>query len=669
MIAPLAATLAGALLGAIPVAGPDAGAAVDEILTQDHYYFCAPDNEYHPSEDDQRWCELAATSQRDCPGFAQVCARELEHQQWELSGEPGGEAEGEPESGEREVNGGRGPQQGARSRAKRERRTIELPNLGGLAKVLMWLLLLGIAAGVIAAIARNLVRGEGDEGPELEPEPDASESLIAAQAEVMRVVETDVQRLLARAEDEARRGQHDAAIANVHAALLRRLEGEQLISVDRWKTNGDYIRALRSRAPLRDEVRELVREVEQVQFGSAVADEGRYRSIRARVLAIVGRAALALALGLGLGVGGLACDPEPVEPSPTLIGLGSGPSGQRAVGELLARFGIDARHRTQTITELTQTSGAIVLLDGAMLVEEDWARLIEWIEGGGMLVIATGIDIPPKLGISYVSGAQGPDGAVLTELVHERSSWYFENLELAAPPGRALESRTWTYELLARPVINRDSEPVALRDTRGEGQVVVFAESDLFTNAALLVADNGALLVNLFRESKIETVEFVDGYTGLGADNPFESVRNARLGALFIQMLVLLALLFLAVGIPFARLRDPPTRRRRAFAEHVRTLGQRYAQARAARYVASLYCAWALDRLRDRLRAGGAGGLHPLAVAIAARTGRSESAVMQILVEANDLREADVHLTRGGSADLQLMRALAELLSETGGVR
>jgi hypothetical protein len=186
----------------------------------------------------------------------------------------------------------------------------------------------------------------------------------------------------------------------------------------------------------------------------------------------------------------------------------------------------------------------------------------------------------------------------------------------------------------------------------------------MWTNAGLIVADNGACLVNLLRSADVDEVEFVDSYTGAGADDPFESVREAKLGALFLQLLLFLALLYAMVGLPFARLRDPPAQRRRAFVEHVRTLGQRYAQARAARYVAVHYCGWALDRLRARLQPGSARGLHPLAVTIAARTGRPEGEIMQILVEAHELRESDAFSSRGGASELELMRRLSDLLTQ-----
>lgn len=659
----LTGALAAALLASEPVSADVAARQLDHIFEHERYYFCAADNAYVPLPEDQRWCELAANHDMSrCPGYAHVCGQVIEP--IEMSLEPGeGEGAKQDSDAPGEVN----------RLAREDSEEFSLPDLGGFAQVLMWLLLIGLAVGVIVAILRNRVRDRSDDSPA--PEPDAAgESLVAARIEALRVVETDVQRLLARADAAAKRGHHAAAIADVYAALLRRLEGARLISLDRWKTNGDYIQALRSRPSLRDEVREVVREVEQVQFGTSAAGPERYADIRAAVLAIVGRTVLALALAVGLGAH-TGCDApdddDAAIDSSALAGLGTDPARQRAVGELLLANDIQAHHRWRDIEELAQTDGAIVLLEGVSLEPADWQRLLTWVEhDGGVLIIATGMEFPRELGIDYTPGPE-----LTTELEPELGASLLQGLDCVAPPGRTLAARddvALTNTMLSRPGVvdlfnlaqaTRD-QPYVIRRQLGEGEMFVFAEGDMWTNAGLLVADNGACLVNLLRSAEVEEVEFVDLYTGAGADDPFDSVRNAKLGALFLQILLFLALLYAMVGLPFARLRDPSQMRRRAFVEHVRTLGQRYAQARAARYVAVHYCGWALDRLRARLQPGSARGLHPLAVAIAARTGRPEGEVMQILVEAHELRESDAFASRGGPSELELMRRLSELLAQ-----
>ncbi|MFV8751338.1 DUF4350 domain-containing protein [Nannocystaceae bacterium ST9] len=669
--------IAALLAGEPPLNAPEGERATREILEQDRYYFCQDDNEYVPWLGDQRWCSLAEQEDyRRCPGLRQVCNYDLDLDLGDIDIDfeaEGGEA-GDAGEGEREGKANRG------ARKQRDPVKIELPNLGGFAKVLMWLLL-GIAVAAIAyAIYKNLVRGKDEEQPGEEPPPDPGDSLLAAKLAARKVVETDVQRLLARAEAAATKGDHESAIADAYAALLRRLEGESLISVDPWKTNGEHLHDLQAKPQLRDEIRAIVREVEQVQFGAATADGERYASVRRQVLAIVMRAILAIALTLGLG-SQLACDPKQ-ESIKALAGLGTGPSGSRAIGELLIQSDIRASHRMAELEQLAQTEGAIVLLEGVALKPSEWTLLLDWVEqDGGTLVIATGGPLPDQLGLKYVPG----DGRDLL-LPANTYDWYFSSLTLRAPSSWGIEpelrSAGNTEDLLIRPRVDEydeqtstwtymDPQAYAVMQRRGdnEGKVIVFASPDLWTNASLAVADNGTFLVNLFRSRDIDELEFVDDFTGSGPDNPFESVRDSKMWALFLQIALLLGLLYAAVGIPFARLRDPTQRRRRSFVEHVETLGQRYAQNRAARHVAALYSNWALDRMRERLQPGGAvQGLFPLAQAIAARTGRDEGQVMQLLVQAHDLRE-DQGAQRGTPADLELMRELSKLLAETGSAR
>lgn len=683
--------LLGLLLAAPPpLSSSNAAETSRSVLEQDRYQFCEKDNLYAPDFDDQLWCEQASSSNFvRCPGYREVCLRQIEGFEWDWQEGTVGEGAEQKDEGERKANAGGGETRGkakAKSEPKPEPKQVSLPNLGGFAQFLMWLVI-GIAiAAVVYAIAKNLVRGKNDaEDPTQPPEPEADPA-SNAEAAARRAVETDVQRLLARAEQAAARGQHEDAIQDVYAALLRRLEGERLIIIDPWKTNGEYLWELQAKPALRDEVRTVVREIEQVQFGSAAAEAARYQSIRAKIVGIVGRSMLGLVLALGLG-SQLACDPDPVgsdtRDTRALAGLGTGPTGARAIGELLLAHDIEAVHRVATIDQLAQTEGAIVLLDGVALTTEEWDRLLHWVEHDkGVLVIATGLEFPRELGISYKPG----DERTVLEPAYQYD-WYFSNLKLAAPAGDLLSvelrSDAHTDELLVRPAVQQveedtnswafhEPDPYAVVQWRGkgsrdeQGQVIVFAEADLFMNAALVVGDNGAFLVNLFRSRDIDHVEFVDDMTGSGAQDPFDSMRESKLWAVFLQILLLLALLYAAVGIPFARLRDPDRRRRRSFVEHVETLGQRYAQNRAARHVAALYSAWAMDRLRERLQPAASSGLLPLAQAIAARTGRSEGEIMQLLVQAHELRDHDGS-SRGGPHDLQLMRELSTLLDATRG--
>jgi hypothetical protein len=231
----------------------------------------------------------------------------------------------------------------------------------------------------------------------------------------------------------------------------------------------------------------------------------------------------------------------------------------------------------------------------------------------------------------------------------------------------------------------RDGATYAAAFSRAKGQIVIFADDRLFTNTALAVGDNAGFLVRLFESMPApRRIEIGDMWTGAGASTPFEAVAHAELLPVILQLFVLLALLYLWKGIPFASLRDPPAETRRAFADHARALGLAYGRARASKHVVGLYATWALDRLRERVQRSGRQGLIPLAEAIAMRTGRPEAEVMRVLLDATSSRDetAPPSLSYARSArspakkrpstrdeaasEFALMRELEGFLSATG---
>jgi hypothetical protein len=203
----------------------------------------------------------------------------------------------------------------------------------------------------------------------------------------------------------------------------------------------------------------------------------------------------------------------------------------------------------------------------------------------------------------------------------------------------------------------------------------------LFTNASLLVAENAAFLVALFSATSVLAIEFADELTGASPANPLEAVARGKLAPLMIQLLIALGIFGLAKGFPLGRPREGRefwSGSRRVFADHVRALGLSYAKARAGRFALGLYGGYAIDRLRERLAIGSQRGLSSLAEAIASRTGRPVSQIMQLLVEVHDAKEeppsigsAERTQTRTSAASatssLRLMRELSALLQEIGG--
>lgn len=181
------------------------------------------------------------------------------------------------------------------------------------------------------------------------------------------------------------------------------------------------------------------------------------------------------------------------------------------------------------------------------------------------------------------------------------------------------------------------------------------------------VGDNPVYVLRLFEELDDRgTVRVVDTWTAYGADTPLEALGNTAITPIVVQLLVLLALLYLWRGIAFGRLRDPKPPSRRAFADHVRALGNQYAKLRASDYVLAAYGSWCIERLRSRVPGGNAMELAELARELAARTGADAQSILHVLSTAGS-PEAVGRLPK--RAQLQLRRELGRLLGLVGGIR
>jgi hypothetical protein len=561
-----------------------------------------------------------------------------------------------------------------------ERTNVEVPaGMSGLAKFMLFVLL-GLAIFLIArAIYRNLGapdEAEADEPQDAEGRKKTSTKSVREAED--RATETDVERLLRRAREAAARGDFGSAIDDAYAAMLRNLEGHGQIEVSPWRTNGDYIRDLRDDPPLRSKVREVVREVEPVQFGDTVPDASRFRGVIERVEGIVRPGATFMALLIGAAIG-FGCGAPTIAATQGDRGSRSGqhgPLGAAAVLEVLERSGVGARARTHDLDRPGSTRKALLLLEGIILEPEEWDALLAWVHEGGTLIVAAGVDMPGELGVEteishsgdvYLSGSthwihdgrfQVPTGTRLE--IDPRASSPRTSVLLRRGPEPA-DRYDYLYDDLA-PTPSSEGEPYAVEIPRGAGEVVVFADGQLFTNASMGVADNAEYVVNFL--GQYEQVEFIDELTGAGAANPLEGLLDSRFAPIFLQLLAFMALLFLWRGLPFAKLRDPAVARRRAFVDHIRALSQRYARARASRHVARNYAIWFLDHLADEIGRRNAGSLHQLAQALAVRTGRDEAEVMKLLLAANDLKIGSG--SADPSTDFQTIHQLSGLLRQAG---
>ena len=604
--------------------GPESG--VSAILANERYRFCH-EADYPLTEDEHAWCPILIESSEVCPTLAQAC--QLPPAQGRITPSSPRRLEKKPVAETPPEKPNQPLPEGAPPRDERQSITVA-PALSGLSLVLFIAVILAFLVIVGRALAKSFFAGNTDQAP---AEAATLGAPASPTASVPRgPVETDVDRLLARARAAAARGEYARAIDDLYAALLRRLDADGRIDIHPSRTNGDYVRQLRGHAALRGPVREVVREVERVHFGATAPSERAYRAVLDRVVPLVSRAVAVALFCFGLSAV-ISCSPLAAEET-RAGGVATTPSGTQALLELLTEHKFEAKRRAETLDELTGTE-TLVLLSGASLDAAVWTHLLSWVDDGGRLVLAGVVSLPPELGVKL---ALGTTQTTVIEIDEDSSFGGVKTMRV--PPGAELQRADGDTRDVPNPLLLRGEATYATSFDRAKGHIVVFADDRLFCNAALAVGDNAAFLVALFESMPFpRQIEIVDAWTGVGAKTPFAAVEHANLGPVILQLFALLTLFYLWKGIPFARLRDPPSETRRAFADHARALGLAYGRARASRHVLGLYASWALDRLRERVQRSGRQGLLPLAEAIATRTGRPEGEVMRVLVDASSARE------------------------------
>jgi uncharacterized protein DUF4350/uncharacterized protein DUF4129 len=616
-------------------AGPDP--MVRAVLEDDRYRFCH-EADYPLSAEEHEWCSILSVSSEVCPSLARAC--ELPPATKDAGARPPlKKAEKPAEKKPEQPRDPASPEDAKQPHDEPDQVTVA-PSLSLVSRVLFILVILAFVVMIARAIAKSFFRGAGDEAPPVEAAPAAP---ARADAPAPRgPVETDVDRLLARARAAAARGDYGRAIEDAYAALLRRLDGDGHIDIHPSRTNGDYVRQLRDRADLRGAVRDVVREVERVHFGAAAPTERAFRAVLDRVVPLVSRALVVALFCLGASAI-VACSPLAAATSRADTRPNS-PSGSQALSDLLTKHDFKVKRRTEPLADLTGVK-TLVVRASTPIDAEAWTHLLTWVDAGGRLLIGGSRNLPPELHLA-VSSTTLP-GTVL-HIDQEHASSYGKYL-VQVPAGPALlrtDVSADDADEVSDPVLMRGDATYAAVIARGEGQILIFADDRLFTNAALTVPGNSMFLVKLFEAFPMSReIEIADAWTGAGASTPFAAVAHAELLPVIVQLFLLLALLYLWKGMPFARLRDPPAETRRAFADHARALGLAYGRARASKHVLGLYASWALERLRERVQRSGRQGLIPLAEAIAARTGRPEADVMRVLVDAGSAREETAPLS------------------------
>lgn len=537
-----------------------------------------------------------------------------------------------------------------------------LDALGAVAKMLVWLLVAAVVIAIAFPLLRALLRARRDR--QIADAPVAQN--VASLAERVPPPEperiSDAEQALREADDHARRGDLSRALSLYLAASLAALDRRGAIRLARHRTNGEYVRSCvedGARQPLR----EIVREVDKVEFGKlAPTHEGvaRVASRAADLVRSSGRA------GAARGVSAVTGSVSSMLMSLGLIVLlgllsgcggghaaGSDPAGDELPIDLLRRSGYVVSYLGRSLAALPMpdrnenTPVVVVDLSRVPLEDESAAQLLRWVSEGGVAVLFG----TPTAWPSELHAAEGP-GEVTVDVDPEGADIAAGGAHVARPRGLKWpesEPVAWSGEA-------RDSVYAATK-IHGKGVVVGVAGNDLATNVGVLRPQNAAAFVALIDVAMVQRAEsaalrgFEDAPRSFEVQiarredgipppsNPFSALVQAGLGKGSWHALAAAVVLFLAFGIRHARPRPEPPLARRAFAEHVEATGAFYGRARAHAHALAAYGRFAEMRLRDRCSAT-RGGETPVQF-LAARADVTPEEAERVWKRATEARAED----------------------------
>lgn len=546
--------------------------------------------------------------------------------------------------------------------------------LAELAKVLVWLLVAFVVVAIALPLVLAIVRARRNKA--VADAPKAAN--VATAMERTRLPEpqtiSDADAALREADEHARRGDLVRALGLYLAASLAALDRRGAIRLARHRTNGEYVRACATDPscwPLRD----IVREVDRVEFGKIAPTSESVANVAARATALVrgggagagggaSRAATTIATGalMLLALLSVGCTGGPRRST-----TADDPAGDELPMDVLRRSGYDVAYLSTSLVALpmpaaagTHTPVVVVDVERVTLEDESAAHLMRWVNEGGVLIL-------------FGSPASWPD-----ELKATQGHAANDQVDVLTTEVYARGARVGGQRVVTLP----DSETVAFiggdgvyaaHKSHGKGAVVGVAGHELFTNVGVARPDNaGALaaLVDVAMGDRATTEEergFAEPATTFDVrvarredgipppSNPFSALVQAGLGRGAWHALAAALVLFLAYGIRQARPRPAPPPTRRAFAEHVQATGAFYGRAHALGHALASYGRYAEIRLRERV----ARGTDPVQF-LAARTKTPPEEVARIWKRATEASADDP--PRGD--ELTTIRDLGALLEK-----
>ncbi len=490
--------------------------------------------------------------------------------------------------------------------------------LAPFANLLLWGIIVVIVVAIAVPIVLAFLRARREQRTKSEPVQANTAEVVTPLAPAPEDV-SDPEAALRAADEHARRGEADRAVALYLVASLAALDRRGAVRLARHRTNGEYVRSCTD-PEAKQPLREVVREVDKVTYGKQTPSAEAVARVAERATHLVKRAAVAATMLVAILSAGCG----------TLKGTGTDdPAGDQLPVDVLGRSGFRVERLGRSLSSLPIASPedeeaqprevVIVDLERVQLEDETRAHLLRWIEHGGTLLLFGDPSAWPE------------DLGAKEERTHDRAIVVTSAVD---PHERIRDARVATAQGLAwkdaRVVAHAGETPYAAIGTRGRGAVVGVATDDLFTNVGVSRPANAAALLALVdhavRAASAESSSEDDEDEGVARkqldrgrvklrvarpedgipppSNPFASLVRAGLGTASWHALAGAVVLFLAYGIRRARPRPAPAPARRAFTEHVEATGAFYERARALPHALAAYAAFVDTRLRERAPRG-----------------------------------------------------------------
>ncbi|MGH7294049.1 MAG: DUF4350 domain-containing protein, partial [Polyangiaceae bacterium] len=250
------------------------------------------------------------------------------------------------------------------------------------------------------------------------------------------------------------------------------------------------------------------------------------------------------------------------------------------------------------------------------------AHLVEWVDAGGILILAgnpfewpkafgaaSAIASPPhkitarRLLARTTSPDEGDDGdddeggsAAKGRSVYAKATERGELAEGSALAFSIATDRVGWFD---------DGMTYAATLPHGKGFVLGIASDELMKNAGLARPGNAAAMVAILSNADRLEVRMAGVEDGLSPPTtPVAALLRAGLGMGLVHAVFATLVLFFAVGVRLARPRPEPPPRRRAFVEHVEAVGALYARTRNTGHALASYSRFADERLRSRMPRG-----------------------------------------------------------------